>query len=72
MKSDIELTPEIIALVEKATGVKVIDAENDIIEYEGKQWKTLRSQSEYLCACFDNEPLLCIGETQWVDVNWKI
>ena len=66
-----ELTPEEIAQFEKETGVKVIDVEVPLIEYEGKRWRPIRNQAEYMCAAFDNEPILRIGETQWVDEKWK-
>ena len=66
-----ELTPEEIAQVEKETGVKVRDVKVPLIEYEGKRWRPIRNQAEYMCAAFDNEPILRIGETQWVNVKWK-
>ena len=66
-----ELTPEEIAQFEKETGVKVIDVKVPLIEYEGKRWRPIRNKAEYMCAAFDNEPILRIGETQWVDEKWK-
>ena len=66
-----KLTPEEIAQFEKDTGVKVIDVKIPLIEYEGKRWRPIRNQAEYMCAAFDNEPILRIGETQWVDEKWK-
>ena len=66
-----ELTPEEIAQFEKETGVKVIYVKIPLIEYEGKRWRPIRNQAEYMCAAFDNEPILRIGETQWVDEKWK-
>ena len=66
-----ELTPEEISQFEKETGVKVIDVKIPLIEYEGKRWRPIRNQAEYMCAAFDNEPILRIGETQWVDEKWK-
>ena len=69
-KKNEELTPEEIAQFEKETGMKVIDAKIPLIEYEGKRWRAIRSEAEYMCAAFDNEPFLIIGETQWVDEKW--
>ena len=66
-----ELTPEEIAQFEKETGVKVIDVMIPLIEYEGKRWRPIRNEAELMCAAFDNEPILRIGETQWVDEKWK-
>ena len=65
------LTPEVIARFEKATGVKVVDAENLVIEHEGKRWRPVKNSVEILCASFDNEPILLLGKTQWIGENWK-
>ena len=71
MKKNNEPTPEEIARFEEVTGTKVIDASIPLIEYEGKRWRPIRNQAEYMCAAFDNEPILRIGETQWVNEKWK-
>ena len=70
-KKNNELTPEEIAQFEKCTGTKVIDANIPLIEYEGKRWRPFKSEAEVMCANFDNEPILRIGETLWVNENWK-
>ena len=70
-KKNNELTPEEIAQFEKCTGTKVIDANIPLIEYEGNRWRPFKSDAEVLCANFDNEPILRIGETLWVNENWK-
>ena len=66
-----ELTPEETAQFEKETGVKVLDVKIPLIEYEGKRCRPIRNEAELMCAAFDNEPILRIGETQWVDEKWK-
>ena len=65
------LTPEVIARFEKATGAKVVDAKNLIIEYEGKRWRPIKNKMEIMCAAFDNEPVLILGKTQWIGENWN-
>ena len=65
------LTPEVIARFEKATGAKVVDAKNLIIEYEGKRWRPIKNRVEIMCASFDNEPVLILGKTQWIGENWN-
>ena len=66
-----ELTPEEIAQFEKATGAKILDVNIPLIEYKEKRWRLIKSDAELMCAIFDNEPILRIGETQWVNDNWK-
>ena len=70
-KKNNELTPEEIARFERCTGTKVIDANIPLIEYEGKRWRPFKSDAEVMCAVFDNESILRIGETLWVNENWK-
>lgn len=65
------LTPEVIARFEKATGAKVVDAKNLIIEYEGKRWRPIKNKMEIMCVAFDNEPVLILGKTQWIGENWN-
>ena len=70
-KKNKELTPEVIARFEKATGAKVVDAKNLIIEYAGKRWRPVKNRVEIMCASFDNEPILILGKTQWIGENWN-
>ena len=65
------LTPEVIARFEKATGAKVVDAKNLIIEYEGKRWRPIKNKMEIMCAAFDNDPVLILGKTQWIGEDWN-
>lgn len=60
------ITKEMIENFESNTGAKVIDAEQMIIEYCGQKWRPIKNQSEFLCICFDNEPVLNIGELSFV------
>lgn len=71
MENNNEISPELIAEFEENTGAKVINTNPLQIEYEGKQWRPIMNTSDLLCASFDNEPILNIGDSQWVDVNWK-
>ena len=71
MNKNNELTPEEIARFEEVTGTKVIDASIPLIEYKGKRWRPIKSDAEVMCAMFDHEPILQIGETPWVGENWK-
>ena len=71
MKKNHEPTPEEIAQFEEVTGTKVIDASIPLIEYKGKRWRPFKNEAEVMCANFDNEPILIIGETPWVGENWK-
>ena len=66
-----EMAPEVIARFEKATGAKVVDAKNLIIEYEGKRWRPIKNRVEIMCASFDNEEILMLGNTQWIGENWN-
>ena len=66
-----ELPPEVIARFEKATGAKVVDAENLIIEYEGKRWRPVKNNIEMMCASFDNVPVLMLGRITWIDESWN-
>lgn len=70
-KKKLELTPEVIARFEKETGAKVVDAKNLIIEYEGKRWRPIKDRIEIMCASFDNEQILMLGNTQWIGENWN-
>lgn len=65
------LTPEVIARFEKATGAKVVDAKNLIIEYEGKRWRPIKNRIEIMCASFDNEEILMLGNIEWIGENWN-
>ena len=65
------LTPEVIARFEKATGAKVVDAKNLIIEYEGKRWRPIKDRIEIMCASFDNVQILMLGNIQWIGENWN-
>ena len=65
------LTPEVIARFEKETGAKVVDAKKLIIEYEGKRWRPIKNRIEIMCASFDNEQILMLGNTQWIGENWN-
>ena len=66
------LTPEKKREIEEGLGIKIIDTEVGIIEYDGKRWKLIRSMVEFLAVCFDGEPILTIGPSQWVDINYKM
>lgn len=70
-KKNKELTPEVIARFEKATGAKVVDAKNLIIEYEGKRWRPIKNRIEIMCASFDNEEILMLGNIEWIGENWN-
>lgn len=70
-KKNKELTPEVIARFEKATGAKVVDAKNLIIEYEGKRWRPIKNRIDIMCASFDNEEILMLGNTLWIGENWN-
>ena len=65
------LTPEVIARFEKETGAKVVDAKKLIIEYEGKRWRPIKNRIEIMCASFDNEQILMLGNIQWIGENWN-
>ena len=65
------ISSEKMAELDKANGVKVIDVDYPLIEYAGKNWRPIKDFAESLCAAWDNEPTLMIGESQWVNVNWK-
>lgn len=62
---------EIIEFVESRYGVKVLDIDKGIMEYEGKKWRPIKNQSEFFCICFDNEPVLNIGECSFVAVDYQ-
>lgn len=64
------ITEETIERFEAETGVKIISIEDEIIEYEGERWRPIRSLAEFLCICFDNEPILKIQETSWVSIDY--
>ena len=70
-KKNKELTPEVIARFEKTTGAKVVDAKNLIIEYEGKRWRPIKNRIEIMCASFDNEQILMLGNIEWIGENWN-
>ena len=75
-KKNKELTPEVIARFEKATGAKIVDVgngdiENLVIEYKVKRWRPIKHRIEVMCAFWDNEPILMLGNTQWIGENWK-
>ena len=65
------ITKEMIENFEAQTGVKVLDAEKMLIEYDGKKWRPIKNLSEHLCICFDNEPVLNIGEYPYVSVDYQ-
>lgn len=65
------ITKEMIENFENQTGVKVLDAEKMLIEYDGQKWRPVKNQSEYLCICFDNEPVLIIDELPYVSVDYQ-
>ena len=71
MSKKINISPELIERFEKATGAKVVDAKNLIIEYEGKRWRPVKNSVEILCASFDNEQILMLGNIQWIGENWN-
>ena len=70
-KKNKEISHELIERFEKIAGVKVVDAENLIIEYEGKRWRPIKNRIEILCASFDNVQILMLGKTQWIGENWN-
>ena len=70
-KKNKEISHELIERLEKIARVKVVDAENLIIEYAGKRWRPVKNRVEIMCASFDNEPILILGKTQWIGENWK-
>jgi hypothetical protein len=65
------ITKEMIENFESNTGAKVIDAEKMIIEYGSQKWRPIKNQSEFLCICFDNEPVLNIGELPFVAADYQ-
>lgn len=65
------ISKEMIENFESNTGAKVIDAEQMIIEYGGQKWRPIKNQSEFLCICFDNEPVLNIGELPFVAADYQ-
>lgn len=66
------LTPEEQKEIEEDLHIKILDIDNGIIEYEGKKWKPVKSMEDLLMICNDNEPVLRIGEGQWVDYDYQM
>ena len=66
------LTPDEQREIEEGLGIKIIDIEDGIIEYDGKRWKPVRSMEDLLQICNDDEPVLNIGGGQWVDIKYEI
>lgn len=66
-----EITKEMIEYFESQTGAKVLDVEEMIIEYEGKKMRPVKDQSEFMCLCFDNEPVLFLRDCTFVSVDYK-
>lgn len=56
---------------ESNTGAKVINAKEMIIEYDGEQWRPIKNQVEFLCACFDNVPFLRVGDYPFVSADYQ-
>ena len=76
MSKKINFTPELIKRFEKATGAKIVEIEdgnieNLIIEYEGKRWRPIKNRIEIMCASFDNEEILMLGNIEWIGENWN-
>ncbi len=65
------ITKEMIENFESNTGIKVINLEKMHLEYEGKKWRPIENQIEFLCICFDNEPVLNIGKHPFVSVDYQ-
>lgn len=61
------LTPEEQKEIEEKLNIKILDLDEGIIEFQGKKWKPIKSMEDLLMVCHDNEPVLRIGEGQWVD-----
>ena len=66
------ITPDEQREIEEGLGIKIIDIEYGIIEYDGKRWKPVRSMEDLLQICNDDEPVLNIGGSQWVDINYEM
>ena len=76
MSKKINISPELIERFEKATGAKIVDVgngdiENLVIEYKGKRWRLIKNRIEVMCASWDNEPILMLGNAQWIGEDWN-
>lgn len=65
-----EITKEMIEYFESQTGVKVLDVEEMIIEHEGKKMRPVKDQFEFMCLCYDNEPVLFLRDYTFVSVDY--
>ena len=66
------LTPEEQKEIEEKLNIKILDLDEGIIEFQGKKWKPIKSMEDLLMDCHDNEPVLRIGEGQWVDFDYEM
>ena len=66
------LTPEEQKEIEEKLNIKILDLDEGIIEFQGKKWKPIKSMEDLLIICHVNEPVLRIGEGQWVDFDYEM
>ncbi len=68
-------SPEQIKRIEKTLGVTFLDFPKGIFLFDGIVWKPVANSMEYLCAAWDNIPMVRIsagGSTcRFVPLSWN-
>lgn len=74
-KQQFSVSPEEIQSIEKELGVKFIDFYKGIFKFHGIAWKPVKNGIEYLCASWDNVPMIRISTGRstchFVPLEWK-
>lgn len=71
-KKILKPTPEQVRRFEEKSGLKVIDAENIIVQTdEGVMWRPVKNQIELLCAYWDRVEILGVGKIPFVPSFWN-
>lgn len=74
-KQQFRVSPEEIQRIEKELGVKFIDFYKGIFKFYGTVWKPVKNGVEYLCASWDNVPMIRISAghstCHFVPLDWE-
>lgn len=74
-KRQLNVSPKDIQRIEEELGVKFIDFHRGIFKFYGIVWKPVKNGIEYLCASWDNVPMIKISAGRstchFVPLEWK-
>lgn len=74
-ESQLNISPQEVLRIEELLGVKILDFHKGIIKQHGIVWKPIKHKIEYLCASWDDVPMMKISvghaTCHFVPLEWE-